>query len=190
MKCKVLSLFLVLIYHSVLAQYVPKDEPDMKTPKEKPTSGFNKESLYYGGWIGAQFGLIRYINFSPLVGYRFSDRLSAGTGLTYMNYSDRRFVPTFTTSMVGGRVFGRFHFSDQIFFHGEYESLLSKLLDNNGTQLDSRWRSAALAGIGYMMNLGSRPNRGGFLLLLWDLTYSPGQSIYPSPLVVRGGIQF
>jgi hypothetical protein len=188
---KIIFVFLITgLCNSLMAQKQPKNTGIAAEEKEKKGNILNSEKIYVGGWIGAQFGLITFINLSPFLAYRFHERASVGLGLTYQYFRDNRFGVPFTFNMYGPRVFSRFHISDQLFLHAEYEYLLSKLQDNNGLLLNERWRGEAFVGMGYLTKFGSRKNSGLFIKALYNLTYNQSSSFYPSPLVLRIGYQF
>ena len=42
------------------------------------------DRIFYGGNLGLQFGTITFIDASPLIGYRLTDKLSLGTGISYI----------------------------------------------------------------------------------------------------------
>ncbi len=50
---------------------------------------FKLNRLTFGGGIGAQFGDYTLVNFSPQVGYNFTNYLNAGAGINYVYYSEK-----------------------------------------------------------------------------------------------------
>lgn len=50
---------------------------------------FRLSRMTIGGGIGAQFGDYTVINFSPQVGYTFSQYLNAGAGINYVYYAKK-----------------------------------------------------------------------------------------------------
>ncbi len=172
-----------------MAQRVPQNDKIAAPEKEKETKKWNTENLYWGGWLNAQFGQVTFVGASPFAAYRFTERFSGGVGATYQYYRDARFSPTFTMNMYGARLFGRFHISEELFLHGEYENLLSRFQDNNGNLLARQWRGAALAGAGYLLRFGNKRNSGFFVMALYNFTYDARNSFYPSPFVLRTGLQ-
>ena len=51
-------------------------------PAEKKK--FDKDKLVFGGNLGATFGDRTFVNFSPQVGYRFNQYVTAGTGINFV----------------------------------------------------------------------------------------------------------
>lgn len=67
---------------------------------------------FTGGNFGLSFGNFTFINISPQVGYRFTERVAAGGGINFQYISDRTRINNITTYRsnrgVGGlNVFGR-----------------------------------------------------------------------------------
>jgi len=89
MKQIALAIFMFLGVNTVFAQddvpvYSSTGKPvrDGKVASHKKT-GFDASRIIFGGGFGLGFGNITNINVAPVVGYRFSDRFSAGVGLGY-----------------------------------------------------------------------------------------------------------
>lgn len=81
-----------------------------------------KDRLYFGGNFGMQFGTVTLIDVSPLAGVMITDKYSAGIGITYQYFDDRRFIGG-SSSTYGGRLFNRYNVLPNIFLHAEYESI-------------------------------------------------------------------
>ena len=96
--------------------------------KHAPKKNF-LDKVFVGGNVGLQFGTVTFVEVSPLVGYRFTDKISAGIGITYeyYHYQDRYY--DFKTNVYGGRVFGRYNFTENLFGHVEYEYLNLEAFD-------------------------------------------------------------
>ena len=77
--------------------------------------------LVYGGNIGMQIGSETRLSFSPEVGYMFTDKLTAGVGISYEYYSSKLF--DYKTSLYGGKLFGRYLVLKNVFAQAEYEAL-------------------------------------------------------------------
>lgn len=152
-------------------------------PKQQD-GGSILEKLYFGGNFGLQFGTITYIDVSPLVGYRITERISAGVGITYQYYHYKDKSYNFSTNVFGGRVFGRYLFTEHLLGHAEYEYLNLEAFD-----LYPRRRvgvESLLAGGGYIQSFGT--NSSFVALLLYNFTpsvYTP----YSNP-VIRVGVNF
>ena len=107
------------------------------------------DRIYTGGTLGLQFGNYTVINISPLVGYRFTDKFSAGPGITYIYLSDSK--ANLSTSIYGGRIFARYSLLENVFAHAEYEVFNVEGSSGKRVNLDG-----LLAGGGYTQPLGGR----------------------------------
>lgn len=83
---------------------VKEDDNGNSTAKQKDW----KDRIVVGGNLGAQFGSSTYIEVSPIVGYKVTDKFTAGIGFSYQyfseNYNDPYFVD-YKASVYGPRVF-------------------------------------------------------------------------------------
>lgn len=137
------------------------------------------DRLFYGGNFGLMFGTITYVELSPLIGYKITERLSFGPGVSYIYMKDNRY--DLSTSIYGGRLFARYNITDYLFGHGEYEVL------NLETPYSLKGRTnltSIFIGGGYRQSLGDR----SFLTImgLWNINDS-AYSIYRNP-IIRVGI--
>ena len=156
------------------------------------------QRLFFGGDFGLSFGTNTYINLSPIVGYKVTNRLSAGLGPIYIFEKYKYY--NFKTSTYGGKAFLSFTvFQDigkylnigigNIILHAENEVIsVEKLYFDNTTgriyTMDERlWIDNLLVGGGLNQPFGSR---GGInIFVLWDVTqnqYSP----HSNPIVRLG----
>ncbi len=168
--------FLVTIESAVAQRYIDQDEnPPLR------------DRLYFGGNFAMQFGTITFIDVSPLAGAMITDRLSAGVGVTYQYFDDRRFVNVGTgnRSLYGGRTFVRYNVFPNIFAHTEYEMLNFDLFNRNDNQYNREWVPSFFVGAGYFTPFG---NRGGAnFTFLYNLLYDSFRSPYNEPYVIRVG---
>ncbi|MCI5055141.1 MAG: hypothetical protein MRY83_03480 [Flavobacteriales bacterium] len=146
-------------------------------------NGSIKDRVYFGGGVGAQFGTITLVNFSPIVGYKISDNLSAGVGATYQYLNDRFY--NFQSSIFGGSVFGRYNVIPELFLHSEYEILNLKVFNPSIQDFGRVSTPAFLVGGGYNQRIGGRV--GFSFMVLWNLLQT-NTSFYPyrNP-ILRGG---
>lgn len=173
-----------LIYSLGTLAQLP-DVPYQETPKEtKKTESKKfdekiKDKIFYGGNLGLQFGTFTFIDLSPMVGYRVTDRFHLGAGYTF-NYISNRLTQR-TLIIRGYRGFARYFLTSNLFTHAEYESLQGVFPFDN-----KAWLSTFLAGIGYRQQIASR----AFLdfQLLYNFSSNP-YSPYSNP-VIRGGVIF
>jgi hypothetical protein len=172
-------LFLILIplmnFSQVYSQENSNDEYS-KDYNNKPAGNW-KSRIFTGGNLGLQFGNATFIEISPLVGYRITERLAAGIGITYeyLSYKDYNI----STNVYGGRVFCRFYITDELFAHAEYEVLnMQPYLVGARANVES-----FLVGGGYRQSIGERTSLN--VLILWNLNeteFSP----YINPIIRIG----
>lgn len=138
------------------------------------------DRVYTGGGFSMSFGTITYVDVSPIVGYMITEKLSAGFGVTYRYYKDKRF--DFSTNIYGGRLFARYNIAKQFFVHTEYENLSFERFDRG-----REWIPGFFVGGGFSQPIGN----GGAafnITALYNLSYQVGNSPYNSPWVIRAGI--
>lgn len=113
-----ISVFILSILEGAFSQDFTPPEPKKE---KKPFWSWDK--VYFGGGLGLQFGSITLISVAPDIGYKITERYSAGIGIRYMYFADKRYTPPFEINIYGGSVFNRFIVTDFFFLHGEYEVL-------------------------------------------------------------------
>jgi len=149
-----------------------------------------KDRMYYGGNFSLQFGSLTFIDVSPLVGVMLTERLSTGLGATYQYLNFRH--ASSSSSVYGGRIFGRYNITENFFAHAETESLNTAYYVPGATPAQDRmtrdWVTGVFVGGGYFTPFG---NRGGAnITLLYNLTYDNRRSPYNEPYVIRVGFVF
>ena len=141
-----------------------------------------KERIFTGGNLGLQFGNNTYINVSPVVGYRITNELSGGVGVSYVyrRFSSGSFSASFTD--YGGNIFARYNLFKGFFAMTQYEYLNFEL--NEGTR---QGFTSVLAGGGISEPMGN--NAALSFTVLYNLSYREGEpSPYNSPWVIGGGV--
>ena len=190
MKIKIL--FIILFnFLSVFSFAQSEEDPAVKDLQ------FNQR-LVYGGGFGMQFGNVTLLDFSPSIGYRVSDQLTLGTGISYKyNYIKEYTLDLnsgswydYSSNVYGGSIWGRYYILRNIFAHAEieqlridykYTSVSSTIptLVKNGVDVTS-----VLVGGGYRQPLGGRVFFN--ILVLFNLNetdFTP----YSNP-IIRAGI--
>ncbi len=168
---------------------------DMLAQKAQRPDGNNSTSQNQGRFfLEGNFGFnvsntSAAILFSPLIGYRISNKLSAGGGPMF-EYISFRYTPTdvYKNTTLGVRAFARYNILDNLFVHGEYNLINYKLF---ATQ-ERVWESHLPIGGGYRQSLGGRSTVN--LMVLYDVLYNPDSdynrySTY-NGFIIRGGINF
>lgn len=155
-----------------------------------------RRRLVFGGGAGAAFSSAgSFVEISPLVGYRITDKWQAGIGATYIRawgtwvYVDNQgnviHTEKYSTSIVGGRTYTQYDVTRQLFAHGEYEVLNLDYYDINTGETSRTWIGNPFVGGGFRSAIGAR---GSFnLMLLYNLNWANNKdrSPYPMPFVLR-----
>lgn len=147
--------------------------------KHPPKKNF-RDKIFFGGNVGLQFGVETFVDVSPLVGYKFTDKISAGIGATYQYYRYKDRYYNFETNIYGGRVFGRYNFTNYLFGHVEYEYLNLEAFDFYRRRVDV---GSLMAGAGYIQRISDRS--GIVAMVLYNFTesvYTP----YRNPIIRVG----
>ena len=151
-----------------------------KPKKENENKPFwSWERVYGGGGIGLQFGNITLINVAPDIGYKITDRYSAGFGIRYIYLGDRRYNPPYEMSIYGGSFFNRFIITNFLFAHAEYE-LLNGPWDPYSAKrfnLNNVWVGGGLRQAAGNASLN--------IMALWNLNDEPFNP-FPNPQIRMG----
>lgn len=149
---------------------------NLKPETEK--KGFDKSRLIFGGDAAVSFGTQQtVIGASPILGYRLTDKYSAGIGGTYYYFKWGPWV----SSIYGANIWNRYLVMDNLFLQAEYH-----LMNVPGLfEADSRANIQMLyVGGGYRMRLGDRVS--GIITVLYDVFDEP-LSPFSNP-IIRGGL--
>lgn len=156
-----------------------------------------RERLFFGGHFGLMIGTITNIELSPIVGYRFTPRLSLALGPKYQYYKEGIFI---NTHIYGGRTFVRymlikdlnnlvpFNLNAGLFFQTEYEGLsLEKKYFGSIVSDDGRFLlNSVLVGGGISRPVGDRGSLN--ITVLWNIN-GTDNTPYTNP-VIRIGFNF
>lgn len=143
-----------------------------------------KDRLYFGGNFGMQFGTVTLLDISPLAGVMITPKLSAGVGITYQYFDDRRFIGG-ETSSYGGRLFGRYNILPNIFTHAEFESINFDNYNIVSDRFERIWSEALFLGGGYFVPFGA--SGGANFTFLYNVLHDNLNSPYGEPYVIRLG---
>ncbi|MBY0427576.1 MAG: hypothetical protein K2Q22_18210 [Cytophagales bacterium] len=156
----------------------------LPVPSAAPKRNNILDRLAIGGNFSLSFGSITFINISPLVGYRATERLMPGAGVTYMYYQ----VGGYSRHFYGGNIFTRYTVFQNLFVQAELEALHVNTSYRGQDIGVPRWAISPMIGGGYLIKLG---NVGGIMAsLMYNLNYNANSSIYSGPLVYRLGFIF
>lgn len=156
-----------------------------------------RERLFFGGHFGLTIGTITNIELSPIVGYRFTPRLSLALGPKYQYYKEGIFI---NTHIYGGRAFARYmlvkdfnklvpiNLNAGVFFQTEYEGLsLEKKYFGSIVSDDGRFLlNSVLVGGGVSQPVGDRGALN--ITVLWNVN-GTNNTPYTNP-VIRIGFNF
>jgi len=152
---------------------------------------FDPSRLTFGGNFGATFGSVTYVDISPLVGYRITDKFTAGIGLTYIYYRQKYTFSNgntsiYQTNLYGGRLFSQYAIFPNIFIHGELEALNFDYYDFLTGDNTRAWFVSPIVGAGITQPIGQR---GSFrIMALYALnSNNPKSPYYRNPFIFRVG---
>ena len=154
------------------------------------------ERMFFGGGFGASFGSYTFISVSPVVGYRITERLSAGLRLMYQYTTFEYYVmpgdkERYNGHDLGVSPFARLMVYGPVYLQAEYEYLNYDALYTDGTNRRTSFDSF-MAGGGLAQPIGR--SAAFFMTILYNFSYqnfnSNGvvRSPYNSPWVFRIGI--
>jgi hypothetical protein len=153
-----------------------KPKKTINDKKDKPDNDI-RDKFVFGGGVGLQVGSQTYIELSPKLGYRLSEKALIGGGVNYIYYSDY----DGNQSIYGGNLFASYEPIENIFAWTEYE-MLNFGYYNTNSEFNRKWVNSPFIGIGYRQPMGER----GFiqLIFLYNLNFN-SDSPYTSPWVPR-----
>lgn len=149
-----------------------------------------KERIVVGGGLGASFGSQQdFFSISPMIGYKVTERLMAGSGVTYRYTKYKFYSPAIKLIDYGFNPFARYNIFNGIFAQVEYEYLNYEFPVTIEQSVRKAYNSF-LAGGGFVQPIGDKA--AFYVLALYNFSYQdvqPGEyTPYASPLVLRGGI--
>ena len=183
-KCllKLLAVSLLLFWSPVLmAQNTPQDAAGTEAiPARAPL----QDRLFFGGNLGLSFGSLTYINVSPTVGVRLTEKVGVGAGPVYSYFedrTDRRNV--YRTEIFGGRLFSQYQAMENVVVYGEYELINMEVPDLLFKNLVRENISSLFIGGGYLHRIGMRSAVS--LMVLFNVIESD-YVIYENPVIRTG----
>lgn len=173
---------------AAFAQSSPEQRPS-GIYTDPASSSASAGRWFYGGFIGASFGDIEYVEIAPLVGYRITPQFGMGLGLLYRYRKDTRYYEDFTSTDYGANLFARYYVTSGLFLQGEYDYTDYEYLadlDTGATGRDTY--DALLAGVGFNTAVGR--GAGLYVLALYDFSYDENDPyrLYDSAVQFRIGV--
>ena len=184
-----LTIGLLFSLLSISITSVAQDQETSDT-EEESTEYYQRPSLLDrlapGGNFSLQFGTITYIEVSPMVGYRFTDKFTAGPGFTYRYFKIRNYS---ASSIYGPRAFARYVIGRQFFVQTEYEHLSVQFPTGDPQEpMVREWVPGLFVGGGLFQPIGER---AGFMIgAFYNLNHDNLRSPYNSPWVFNAGFTF
>lgn len=160
-----------------LPDYVPQ------TKKSKADNSMKFiDRLFWGGNVGAWVGNPTFVDLSPLVGIKITDKLSGGVGFIYNYYSYKYSNYKYTTNLFGGRIYARYFILENIFAQAGWDHINR---DNPYANLPHErvWVDNILVGGGVRYALSD--NFYAMATGLWNLNQTP-LSPYGNPIIQIG----
>ena len=176
-KLYLLLSFCIVFGYNSLGQ--SSDGGDLKNTKP------NFERWQLGGEIALNFGTITYINLSPRVGYRFTEKFTVGSGIIYNYLKDSRF-DGFEFSTYGGLLYANYSVLPELMLVSEFQNLSTERYSDFTDQKIRVPVNIWFVGAAYRLQLGG--SSYGYISLLYDVIEdinSPYQNPY-----LGGGVIF
>ena len=128
-----------------------QQQQQQKPAKQQQAPGYKK--VYFGGYMSLTVGSYTRIGVYPLLGYKFTPKLSGGLKIGYEYVSDKRYTDTYTSSNYGGSIFARYRIIPRLYVHIEYEQFSYELYNFDGTS-NREWIPFLYLGGGYSQPIG------------------------------------
>ena len=161
-----------------------KQQKKVKEPIEFP--------WFVGGAVGFAFGSeTSYAEFSPIFGYRISQKFQLGASLTFRYRKDKRYEPDLSTTDFGASVVARFFVFDPIFLQAEVERLNWEYIGitDEGYESVEDTYTGYYAGFGFVQRASERVAM--YMAFLWDFSYDDNEpSPNTRPYLIRIGFGF
>ncbi|MEN8117884.1 MAG: hypothetical protein ABFS16_12935 [Bacteroidota bacterium] len=141
----ILSLAMVVSFWAV-AQITDTTQVAQENTLPKP--GLDKSKIYYGGYMTMSLGKYTVIGAQPLVGYKFTPKLSIGGQVSYEYISDKRYLREQNGSNYGASIFSRYRISPRLYTHTEFSLMSYKWFYDIGDS-ERKWAPMLYVGGGY-----------------------------------------
>lgn len=161
----------------------------------QPPSMSPNERWVFGGNVALGFGnTFTVIGASPTIGYRFTERFTAGGGAIYFYQRwSTAFGGSRSTSIYGPQAFARFQIAqdivregDRLFAQTDYYLVNTETYNVFNERFERLWVQQWFVGGGYYMQVGRRMFAG--VMVMWDVV-ADRRAPFPNPMI-RGGVSF
>lgn len=160
--------------------------PDYTRQKSEQKSDVKEflNRLYWGGNVGAWIGNPSFVDLSPLVGVKVTNKFSIGFGFIYNYYSYKYGNYKYSTNLLGSRIYARYFILDNVFAQVGWDHINRD--DPYAYFPNTRvWVDNILVGGGVRYEIGS--NFYAIASGLWNLNQTP-LSPYANPIIQIGFI--
>lgn len=171
-----LSFSLIVSYSLAQTDSIPRNR--QKPKDEKPFI----DRLFWGGNIGAWVGNPTFVDVSPLIGYKVTDKFSVGVGAIYNYYSYRYNNYKYSVNFYGAKVMARYFILENVYLQAGYD----RINRDNPYSLKPNariWIENILVGGGLRYPVSD--NIYCAASALWNLNDTP-LSPYPNPIIQIG----
>ena len=137
-------------------QVITQQEQEQPQQQQKPAKKQQPplyQRVYLGGYMSLTVGSYTRIGVYPLLGYKFTPKLSGGLKIGYEYVRDNRYASTYESSNYGGSIFARYRLIPRLYLHVEYEQFSYELYNFDGTS-NREWVPFFYVGGGYSQPLG------------------------------------
>jgi hypothetical protein len=197
---KQLGLIFSFLFFSIMVFSQVEEKITPERNKDRENIPF-KQRIVFGGDIGLSFGTITYIKVAPTIGYRLTDRFTAGLGPIYI-YERQKLYDQFNnyyrweTSIYGGKVYGSFTVYKgaerenrfgigNIMLHAENEVVNVEKWDDVNNRI---WIDNLLLGGGMFQPISGR--FGVSIFVLWDVTQNKYSPYFMNNPIFKFGLDF
>ncbi|HKC69925.1 MAG TPA: hypothetical protein VKG26_16935 [Bacteroidia bacterium] len=157
-------------------------------PPESPLM----QKLYFGCNLGLQFYSLAggynifYYDLSPNVGYKVTDKFSAGVQILYNNTIEFAGGSSVSYNIIGGGIFARFLILKWLFLQAEYDILTtppSTIFGQKRSISDEK-----LGGVGFKRPVSNKLSY--YITILYDFAPELNSPYYDSPIIYRIGLSY
>ena len=146
-------------------------------------SGGIFDKIYFGGGFGLNFDQnIFSFNLTPYLGYKLTERWSAGLGINYQFWQDK--ILDLKINNFGGNVFARYRITSQIFISGKLEYLSVDFINHREGFYNLP------VGLGYVVPISRIVSL--YMIGQYDLLFDVSETngVYSSPWILEAGFGF
>jgi hypothetical protein len=177
--------FTAIILVLIVSTTVSAQQADTTANKPEDKKSAGPSPVYYGGTIGLSFGDYFRIAIMPLVGYKLSEKTSAGFKLGYEYVVDSRYDEKLTAHNYGASIFGRYRIIPNAYLHAEFAYFSYKYKVKN-LESERTWVPFIYLGGGYIQPIG--PSTSLIVEVLFDVLQDNNSPYEPWDPVISIGV--